>query len=276
MLEFENYLRSLFPNECSKVQEAELYSLLAGGKRFRPRIVFSVMSGCNLPIEEGFPIAAAIEMIHTYSLIHDDLPAMDDDDYRRGKLTCHKAFDEATAILAGDALLTKAFEVMSSFPSKYTAELVTELAKAAGEDGMILGQIEDMMLEHAKDVTIEQLRHVHRNKTGQLLSISLVAPAIYAGKKEDVNKLKEIGELLGLAYQIQDDIFDVTKTMEEMGKSMSDFKNHKATYVTVLGLEKAQTLLQETFDQVFGLLNQLQMNSSYIRNIILEVQNREN
>lgn len=276
MLDFENYLRSLFPKDCSKVQEAELYSLLAGGKRFRPQIVFSVLEGCNIPLQEGYPIAAAIEMIHTYSLIHDDLPAMDDDDYRRGKLTCHKAFDEATAILAGDGLLTKAFEVMAMTRTDKIAALITELAKAAGENGMILGQIEDMTLENATNVTVEQLRHVHRNKTGQLLSISLVAPAIYANREEDVQTLKEIGELFGLAYQIQDDIFDVTKTSEEMGKSSSDAKNHKATYVTVLGLEKAEELLEETFAQVFDLLDQLHMNTESIRKIMIAVKDRKN
>lgn len=274
-MHFEEYLRSVYPEKVSKVQEAELYSLLAGGKRVRPNIHFAVLEGYGLAKEEGYPIAAAIEMIHTYSLIHDDLPSMDNDDFRRGKLTCHKMFDEATAILAGDGLLTRAFETITKANCKHMGLLVSTLAKASGDEGMILGQELDITLEHAENVTIDQLKQIHNNKTGQLLAVPMTTAAILADHLEDVPVLFEVGTLLGLAFQIQDDIFDVTKSNEEMGKSCSDFENGKTTYVSVLGLEKAQELLETTFNMVLNRVHSLPMNVQPLLEMIDIIIKRE-
>lgn len=274
-MHFEEYLRSVYPEKVSKVQEAELYSLLAGGKRVRPNIHFAVLEGYGLAKEEGYPIAAAIEMIHTYSLIHDDLPSMDNDDFRRGKLTCHKMFDEATAILAGDGLLTRAFETITKANCKHMGLLVSTLAKASGDEGMILGQELDITLEHAENVTIDQLKQIHNNKTGQLLAVPMTTAAILADHLDDVPVLFEVGTLLGLAFQIQDDIFDVTKSNEEMGKSCSDFENGKATYVSVLGLEKAQELLESTFNMVLDRVHSLPMNVQPLLEMIDIIIKRE-
>lgn len=274
-MHFEEYLRYVYPEKLSRVQEAELYSLLAGGKRVRPNIHFAVLEGYGISKEEGYPIAAAIEMIHTYSLIHDDLPSMDNDDFRRGKLTCHKMFDEATAILAGDGLLTRAFETITKANCKHMGLLVSTLAKASGDEGMILGQELDITLEHAKDVTIEQLKQIHNNKTGQLLAVPMTTAAILADHLEDVPVLFEVGTLLGLAFQIQDDIFDVTKSNEEMGKSCSDFENGKTTYVSVLGLKKAQELLETTFNMVLDRVHSLPMNVQPLLEMIDIIIKRE-
>ena len=274
-MHFEEYLRFVYPENLSRVQEAELYSLLAGGKRVRPNIHFAVLEGYGINKEEGYPIAAAIEMIHTYSLIHDDLPSMDNDDFRRGKLTCHKVFDEATAILAGDGLLTRAFETITKAKCDHMGLLVSTLAKASGDEGMILGQELDIALENASDVTIDQLKKVHNNKTGQLLAVPMTTAAIIANRLEDVPVLFEVGTLLGLAFQIQDDIFDVTKSNEEMGKSCSDFQNGKATYVSVLGLEKAQELLKSTFALVLDKVNSLPMDVQPLLKMIEVIIKRE-
>ena len=274
-MNFESYLRSLYPDNLSRVQEAELYSLLAGGKRVRPNIHFATLKGYGVDPEVGYPVASAIEMIHTYSLIHDDLPAMDNDDFRRGKPTCHKAYDEATAILAGDGLLTRAFETITKTDCNHMGLLVSTLAKASGDEGMILGQELDIMLENTNDATVEQLKRVHNNKTGQLLAVPMTTAAIVANHLEDVPVLFEVGTLLGLAFQIQDDIFDVTKTNEEMGKSCSDLENGKATYVSVLGLEKANEVLEETFDLVIKKVHSLPMDIQPLLAMIQSIIVRE-
>ena len=274
-MNFESYLRSLYPEQVSRVQEAELYSLLAGGKRVRPNIHFATLKGYGIDPVVGYPVASAIEMIHTYSLIHDDLPAMDNDDFRRGKPTCHKAYDEATAILAGDGLLTRAFETITKTKCDHMGLLVSTLAKASGDEGMILGQELDIMLENCTTATVEQLKQVHNNKTGQLLAVPMTTAAIVANRLEDVPVLFEVGTLLGLAFQIQDDIFDVTKTNEEMGKSCSDLENGKATYVSVLGLDKAQELLEETFKIVLEKVHSLPMDVEPLLTMIHSIIVRE-
>ena len=274
-MNFEEYMRSLYPEQVSRVQEAELYSLLAGGKRVRPNLHFAALEAYGIDKEVGYPVGCAIEMIHTYSLIHDDLPAMDNDDFRRGKPTCHKQYDEATAILAGDGLLTRAFETIAKTKCEHMGLLVSTLAKASGDEGMILGQELDIMLENSTTATIEQLKKVHLNKTGQLLAVPLTTAAIVANRLEDIPVLFEVGTLLGLAFQIQDDIFDVTKTNEEMGKSCSDLENGKATYVSVLGLDKAQQLLEETFAVVLDKVHSLPMHTEPLLQMIHSIIVRE-
>lgn len=235
----------------SKVKEAMRYSLIAPGKRIRPNLLYEVVKGYGLSESVADEFACAIEMIHTYSLIHDDLPAMDNDDLRRGRPTCHKQFDEATAILAGDGLLTYAFDVASSSTAdpSIVVKCIQVLAQCAGSNGMVLGQDLDMNESNASDW--DYVRKVHKYKTGCLLSAPLMMGALVAGKDDEtVRQWHEIGISLGLAFQIQDDILDVELSSEEFGKSNSDEKNDKKTSVTLLGLEQSKERMISEYEKV--------------------------
>lgn len=235
----------------SKVKEAMRYSLIAPGKRVRPNLLYEVVKGYGLLESVADEFACAIEMIHTYSLIHDDLPAMDNDDLRRGRLTCHKQFDEATAILAGDGLLTYAFDVASSSTAdpSIVVKCIQVLAQCAGSNGMVLGQDLDMNESNTSDWNY--VRKVHNYKTGCLLSAPLIMGALLAGKNDEtVRQWHEIGISLGLAFQIQDDILDVELSSEEFGKSNSDEKNDKKTSVSLLGLEQSKELMISEYEKV--------------------------
>ena len=235
----------------SKVKEAMRYSLIAPGKRVRPNLLYEVVKGYGLLESVADEFACAIEMIHTYSLIHDDLPAMDNDDLRRGRLTCHKQFDEATAILAGDGLLTYAFDVASSstVDPSIVVKCIQVLAQCAGSNGMVLGQDLDMNESNTSDWNY--VRKVHKYKTGCLLSAPLMMGALLAGKNDEtVRQWHEIGISLGLAFQIQDDILDVELSSEEFGKSNSDEKNDKKTSVTLLGLEQSKERMISEYEKV--------------------------
>ena len=235
----------------SKVKEAMRYSLIAPGKRVRPNLLYEVVKGYGLLESVADEFACAIEMIHTYSLIHDDLPAMDNDDLRRGRLTCHKQFDEATAILAGDGLLTYAFDVASSSTAdpSIVVKCIQVLAQCAGSNGMVLGQDLDMNESNSSDW--DYVRKVHKYKTGCLLSAPLMMGALLAGKNDEtVRQWHEIGISLGLAFQIQDDILDVELSSEEFGKSNSDEKNDKKTSVSLLGLEQSKELMISEYEKV--------------------------
>lgn len=235
----------------SRVREAMTYSLMAGGKRIRPLLLYTACRGYGLKDTDADPFACALEMIHTYSLIHDDLPAMDNDDLRRGRPTCHRRFDEATAILAGDGLLTYAFELAasSSADPAAAAAAVRILAQMAGPAGMVLGQCLDME-EGESDVDWDALKKIHAGKTGCLLSAPLMIAAVLAGKEGDcVREWQEVGTMLGLAFQIQDDILDVTLTAEEFGKSNSDERNDKVTSVTLLGLAEAERTMHSLYEE---------------------------
>lgn len=235
----------------SKVKEAMRYSLIAPGKRVRPNLLYEVVKGYGLSESVADEFACAIEMIHTYSLIHDDLPAMDNDDLRRGRPTCHKQFDEATAILAGDGLLTYAFDVASSSKAdpSFVVKCIQVLAQCAGSNGMVLGQDLDMNESNASDW--DYVRKVHKYKTGCLLSAPLMMGALVAGKDDEtVRQWHEIGISLGLAFQIQDDILDVELSSEEFGKSNSDEKNDKKTSVTLLGLEQSKERMISEYEKV--------------------------
>ncbi len=228
-----------------RVKEAMLYSLLAGGKRVRPLLFMNTLKGYNIPCADYLNIGLAIECVHTYSLIHDDLPAMDNDDYRRGNLTCHKKFDEATAILAGDALLTEAFHLIlnSKANDAQKVKLVDLLSLASGVRGMVKGQELDMY--EAKESTLEDMDQL---KTGCLLSIPMMMAAIVSGHDEDVANFEKIGKTFGIIFQIQDDILDVTSTQEELGKPvMSDEKNDKTNYVSLYGIDKCNELINEYY-----------------------------
>lgn len=230
-----------------RLREAMRYSLDAGGKRVRPALIYAVLDSYGIDRKMGDAAAAALEMIHTYSLIHDDLPAMDDDDMRRGRPTNHIQFDEATAILAGDALLTNAFTCLleTTATAEVKVKLLERLAMAAGAAGMVGGQLDDMLGERGGINDAEELESIHRRKTGALLIFAVEAGGILAGVTEaDLKHLKRYGRHLGIAFQIQDDILDVTGDADKIGKPVgSDEGNDKATYPKLLGLDGAERAL---------------------------------
>ncbi|SDM14178.1 polyprenyl synthetase family protein [Bacillus sp. OK048] len=236
------------------IKEAMHYSLEAGGKRIRPLLVFATLAAFGKNPKDGLLAASAIEMIHTYSLIHDDLPSMDNDDLRRGKPTNHKVFGEAIATLAGDALLTYSFEVISRIPAENASsetklQLVLEMAKAAGCEGMVGGQVADMEGE-GKTLTIDELEYIHIHKTGALLKYSVIAGALIAGANQtQLKNLSAYAHHLGLAFQIRDDILDLEGNPEVLGKPVgSDTTNHKSTYPQLLSMEGAKEALQGQLD----------------------------
>jgi geranylgeranyl diphosphate synthase type II len=230
-----------------RVVEAMHYSLFVGGKRLRPILCLAAAEAVGGDPGEALPVACALEMIHTYSLIHDDLPAMDDDDLRRGQPTCHKQFDEATAILAGDGLLTEAFHILAAAAPGYEGreglllEVVELLSKAAGYQGMVGGQMLDLLAEGRK-VTLKELETIHRLKTGALLTGAVRAGALMGGgNRGEVTALTGYGEKFGLAFQITDDLLDVEGEAAEMGKAPGmDEKRRKATYPALVGVEAAR------------------------------------
>ena len=253
----------------SKVKEAMLYSLQAGGKRIRPFIVLQVIRAYNQNYHDYIDIACALEMIHTYSLIHDDLPGMDNDDLRRGKPTCHKQFGEATAILAGDGLLNEAVNIIvkTSLASDLKIALISCLYQASGISGMIYGQELDIENENKK-LSIDKLNTIHHYKTGKLLSCAFQLGGLIASP-QDVKVLKEIGYKVGLAVQIQDDILDVISDSKTLGKPVgSDASNHKETYTTLIGVEASQKEVDKLFKEAIELVYSLSINHGLIIEII--------
>ena len=277
MQRFEAYLEALQTSyRPSRTRDAMFYSLLAGGKRVRPRLLLALLKGYGKEESLGYPCAAAIEMIHTYSLIHDDLPAMDDDDLRRGRPTCHIAFDEATAILAGDALLSEAFGIVmkSECSSEIRGRLVELLSAYAGVDGMILGQTLDIAAERQPVSDIEALEEIHRHKTGKLLTLPLLCAAWLGDHPQDIEALQQIGERIGLSFQIQDDILDVTRSRQELGKSTSDEKNHKSTYVSLLGIEASQALADRYYEEAMQQIKGLHADTQELLSFLKELKDR--
>lgn len=274
-MDLEKELALAVDCEDSRVKEAMLYSLCAPGKRVRAKLVLNTLKGFGIDENEGIPYACAIEMVHAYSLIHDDLPAMDNDDLRRGRPTCHKAFDEATAILAGDGLLTEAFHLIGKQENDHVARVCSMLlAKAAGASGMILGQQLDIEAEN-KNIDFDGLKKIHRNKTGCLLAVPMMMGCVIANKDEFVDEFENIGIELGLAFQVQDDVLDIISSIEVLGKSNSDVENHKQTSVTLLGLDKAKELMETLYDDVSNRLKAIQgFNSEYIEEMIIQLKVR--
>ena len=250
----EEYLAKIFREESryADLQEAMEYSLLAGGKRIRPVLTLEVCRMCGGNLQAALPFACGVEMIHTYSLIHDDLPAMDDDQLRRGRPTNHVVYGEATAILAGDGLLTAAFEQLSKaeLPPERVVAAVGCLARNAGPGGMVGGQALDMAGE-GRSMTRGELEQLQSLKTGALISAAAELGCIAAGGTEDERrKVRAYAQALGRAFQVQDDILDVTSTDEQLGKTVgSDRVNEKTTFVTALGLEGSRALVEELTKQ---------------------------
>ncbi len=234
------------------ILESMRYSLFAGGKRIRPVLSLAVAKLLSGRLDDIMPFAAAIEMIHTYSLIHDDLPSMDNDDYRRGKLTNHKVFGEAMAVLSGDCLLNEAYELLmktalnAGNKMEHALNTACFIARTAGKSGMISGQVIDIESE-GKAVSSETLKQMYRRKTGALLKASVMAPALYLDVSASImDALNEYADGIGLAFQSKDDILDVESSTEKLGKPAgSDEKNKKTTYVTLFGLENAKKMLND-------------------------------
>ncbi len=241
----ENFLRATLPQHKNRLEQAMEYSLLAGGKRIRPALCLAWGTLAGEREENLLPFAAAIECIHTYSLIHDDLPAMDDDDLRRGRPSCHKQFDEATAVLAGDALLTDAFTLMlgAQVPAQRLVVATKEISLAAGSLGMVGGQMLDMLYTGQDDISLDQLKLMHAGKTGALLAGSCVSGAMLAGDEACVSRAGEYGRAIGIAFQIVDDILDVVGDEKTLGKPVgSDEEQGKTTYPSLVGIEKSREL----------------------------------
>lgn len=247
--------RSVAVTYPEKIYEAMRYSLLAGGKRLRPILCLATCELAGGTIEMAMPTACALEMIHTMSLMHDDLPAMDNDDYRRGKLTNHKVYGEDIAILAGDGLLAYAFEYVASetkgVKPEQVLQVIARLGRTVGARGLVGGQVLDLECEGKPDITVETLNFIHTHKTGALLESSVVCGAILAGAPAtDLQRLSRYAQNIGLAFQIVDDILDITATAEELGKTAGkDIQAQKATYPSLLGIEQSQRQAEQLVDE---------------------------
>ena len=251
--ELKKELKELsYPETITKGME---YAILNGGKRLRPFLLFTTLELLNENISKGVKSAIALEMIHSYSLVHDDLPALDNDDYRRGKLTTHKVFGEAEGILIGDSLLTYAFYVLSQknlelLSSKQIVNIISKTSEYAGINGMIGGQMIDIESENKK-IDLETLKYIHSHKTGKLIKLPIEIACIIANVEKDKREfLEEYADLIGIAFQVKDDILDVEGTFEELGKPVgSDVDLHKATYPSILGMEESKKILNDTVEK---------------------------
>ena len=241
-----------YPETIAKGME---YAILNGGKRLRPFLLFATLELLNEDINKGIKSAIALEMIHSYSLVHDDLPALDNDDYRRGKLTTHKVFGEAEGILIGDSLLTYAFYVLSQknlelLSSEQIVNIISKTSEYAGINGMIGGQMIDIQSENKK-IDLETLKYIHSHKTGKLIKLPIEIACIIANVEKDKREvLEEYADLIGIAFQVKDDILDVEGTFEELGKPVgSDVDLHKATYPSILGMEESKKILNDIVEK---------------------------
>ncbi len=272
MEEVDRHLDRLLPKETEYpdiIFKAMRYSVFAGGKRLRPILVLETCKMLGGDVEEAMDYACALEMIHTYSLIHDDLPALDNDNFRRGRLTNHRAFGENIAILAGDALLSHAFEVMANAAVKKNSlrgmKAMQAIAHGAGVFGMVAGQVVDV-INDGKKVDEATLDFIHKKKTAAMIEGAFLAGAHLGGADEGALEiLQSAAEKIGLAFQIQDDILDVTGTMEELGKPIhSDERNEKNTYVSLYGIEASEAAVQRLSDEAVALLEQFGARSAFL------------
>lgn len=263
------------------IKDSMLYSLEAGGKRIRPLLLFASLDAFNQSPEKGLLPACAVEMIHTYSLIHDDLPSMDNDDFRRGKLTNHKVYGDAIATLAGDALLTYSFQLITEcdeeeVPAAMKLRLIRELSSAAGAEGMVGGQVADMEGEN-KALLLEELEYIHHHKTGMLLAFSAVAGAIIAGASEaTIAQFRKFAHHLGLAFQIRDDILDIEGSMEKIGKAVgSDVNNQKSTYPSLLSMKGAKEALAKEISEAKKILKATGLKTNLLEELTDLVATRD-
>jgi geranylgeranyl diphosphate synthase type II len=267
-------LERLLPPESARptiIHRAMRYSVFAGGKRVRPILCLEAARIFAADVSPALPVACALEFIHTYSLIHDDLPALDNDDLRRGQPTCHKQFGEAMAILAGDGLLTLAFETLAGAPlaAEPRVEIIHTIAAGAGtKDGMVGGQVADLEAER-QQVTAEMLEYIHRSKTAALICASVVSGAIAAGASaSDVSRLRAFGQQIGWAFQVTDDILDVEESSEALGKTAGkDQAQQKATYPALFGLEKSREFARELATHAIVELDAFGERASHLRQL---------
>ncbi|NBG88782.1 polyprenyl synthetase family protein [Isachenkonia alkalipeptolytica] len=279
--ELKKYLK--VQDENSRiVYEAMQYSIFAGGKRLRPVLLMATHELFNDKHSEALPFAAAIEMIHTYSLIHDDLPAMDNDDYRRGKLTNHKVFGEGIAILAGDGLLNKAYElllteIVEAQDPTLPAKAAKTIGDAAGVKGMIGGQVADIISEN-QEISAKDLDYIHAHKTGALIEAAMVSGAIISGAQpKDIANIRRVGKNLGLAFQIKDDILDIIGDEKQLGKQIgSDEAKEKSTYPKLYGLDACKKMIQELTEESNEILDYYLPKSDFLKKLNNYLMDREN
>jgi geranylgeranyl diphosphate synthase, type II len=271
------------PDVPERLADSMKYSLFAGGKRLRPVLTLATVEALGGDEEKALPFACAIEMIHTYSLIHDDLPSLDNDDYRRGKLTNHKKYGEDMAILAGDALLTEAFGLMArgakqaGLSMEIALQIIEEGSRSAGASGMVAGQVRDLQSEN-RMISLKELEQIHRSKTGDLIAYSVRTGALIAkANKEILQKLTDFAYGIGLAFQIQDDILDVIGDQQKLGKPVgSDKEKNKATYPALLGLDQAKQLLYTCTEEAKAKLQAVQgLNAKRLLDIADYLLSRE-
>jgi geranylgeranyl diphosphate synthase type II len=267
----ENYLTGLRP--CT-ISEAMRYAL-DGGKRFRPRIIFAILEGMGIAQQKGYDAALALELIQTYSLIHDDLPAMDNDDMRRGKPSLHKAFREDIAILTGDQLLTDSFRVLSTskdYDDRCKGNIIRVLSTYAGMDGMIYGQLLDVTADE-KHIDKNSLFQIQDNKTGGLFKISCLIPMYIKGEENEEYYIR-LGSLIGQIFQNQDDLFDMIKTEKEMGKNLSDAKNGKGTALCIYSIDELKALIDEEFNELDKYLEQADFDTVRLKELLYKLKTR--
>ena len=267
----EDYLKSL--RSC-RITEAMAYAL-EGGKRFRPRIIFAITEGMGIPEEKAYDAALALELIQTYSLIHDDLPAMDNDDMRRGKPSLHKAFREDIAILTGDQLLTDSFRVVSAskeYDDLCKVNIIKALSSYAGMDGMIYGQLLDVTSDD-KHIDKDSLFEIQDNKTGGLFKISCLIPMYIKGEDKEEYYIK-LGSMIGQIFQNQDDLFDMIKTEEEMGKNLSDVKNNKGTALCIYTVDELKALIDQEFEELDEYLEKASFDTAKLKELLYKLKTR--
>ncbi|MBP3420977.1 MAG: polyprenyl synthetase family protein [Lachnospiraceae bacterium] len=283
--EIEQIIMDYLPKQegmQEKVIEAMHYSVMAGGKRLRPMLLKEAYALFGGNDDKADAFMAALEYIHNYSLVHDDLPAMDNDEYRRGRKTTHVVYGEDIAILAGDALLNYAYETAASAVMKYQGDMnvckaFSILAKKAGIFGMVGGQCVDVLNENKQDnLTMEEILYIHENKTAALIECALMCGAVLAGANdEEVAQMEKVGSNIGLAFQIQDDILDVTSTFEELGKPIgSDEKNSKTTYLSLTGMEHSKAEVKRLSDEAVGILQSMNNRNEFLEELILSLISR--
>ena len=275
MSNFESHVQEYLDSQRPCLISDAMKYAMEGGKRFRPRVIFALLKGMGINESEGYDAALALELIQTYSLIHDDLPAMDNDDFRRGKPSLHKAFREDIAILTGDQLLTNAFRVIAesdSYDAKCKVNIIKALSTYAGSDGMIYGQLLDVTSDN-QNIDAEKLDVIQDNKTGGLFKIACLIPMYIAGREEEDCFIR-MGSLIGKIFQNQDDLFDVIKSEKEMGKSLSDARNEKGSALSVYSLDELKQLIEDQFNELDALLNEIDIDKTYISELLQALKNR--